>query len=720
MFRLSVQAPLLGGRLMTIDFNFADRQGKPGNVTELPAVRKTRVMRAVQLRIRDLVRTLYPHATGLKGDTARIGGLSGEAGQSLAIALSPIDSAGLWKEFNEGGGVRDSGDVFDLYALANGMTRRDLPRVIDELDAWCGGSPPAYVQKRHEALAAKPPPPVKHEEIVNAFPYLSSTGEKLFETCRIEYRDDAGNKVLRENGKPEKIYRPRRLDGSWGYPPGQWSLYRVPDIDRTQDVVLVEGEPCADALNGIGITATTAPGGSSVKPDKIDWRPLAGKTVTLWPDNDVPGIKFMNEIAAHLRTIGCTVKLLAPPPGKPEKWDAADGLAEGFDVVGFLKSEAPPAHGLSGQWIDDLKYVYEPEIVEDLIPARGVGVVFGPSSAGKSFVVVDWAMEIASGGKVLGMHTTPSGVLYFAGEGQHGLKKRIVASRRERGLDDVVLPFNVLSALLDLSKSEAKDIDRLCAYAREIAGEMTARGAPLRVVFIDTLAAAAPGANENAGEDMGPIMQAFHRMSEALGVVIVLVAHTGKDETRGIRGWSGIRANIEFAIECQVERDPDTKKVVRRSLFFEKAKDGPDGFTLTDYDLGIIEMGKKVSGNPDCTCVVQYRPPPTEPTDEEVAREREEAQRLAADELRSQVLGAIIRVSDDRWQSLKSTIEAIRAAGITRPSRDTVRGYLKTLISDDPNGLRVHVWKGYRIELQSTQRRTSQIDIEMRVLREEQ
>jgi hypothetical protein len=592
-----------------IDFNLADRQGKPSNVTELPAVRKTRVMRAVQLRIRDLVRTLYPHATGLKGDTARIGGLSGEAGQSLAIALSPIDSAGLWKEFNEGGGVRDSGDVFDLYALANGMTRRDLPRIVDELDAWCGGSPPAYVQKRHEALAAKPPPPVKHEEIVNAFPYLSSTGEKLFETCRIEYRDDAGAKVLRENGKPEKIYRPRRLDGSWGYPPGQWSLYRVPDIDRTQDVVLVEGEPCADALNGIGITATTAPGGSSVKPDKIDWRPLAGKNVTLWPDNDVPGIKFMNEIAAHLRTIGCTVRLLAPPPGKPEKWDAADAIAEGFDVVGFLKSEAPPAHGLSGQWIDDIAYAYEPELIEGLIPSNGVGVIYGPSSAGKSFITVDWAMRIASGGRVLGRFTEASGVLYFAAEGQGGLRKRLVAARQAHGMDDVVLPLNYLPALLDLSRAETGDVEKLSLYAEDVAREMQARGAPLRIVVIDTLAAAAPSADENAQKDMGPIMLAFHRMANRLGAVVLLVAHTGKDVARGLRGWSGIRANADFAIECRVDKDEDTGETTRRTLWLEKAKDGRDGFTLSDYALRVVEMGTKRSGEPDTTCRVDYVEP---------------------------------------------------------------------------------------------------------------
>ena len=680
-----------------IDFNDAPRQ-----MLEDATLKRERVRKGLQARVREFVRYLYPRAVMTPRD-ARIGDASGARGYSMSISLTADETAGRYIDHANG---NEKGDIFGLYAVAHNLDpHRDFPQILAECDQWLGGAPAPRAEVRHKVEAAKPVEPEPTSTIEAKYVYRDKAGKKICEVARMAL----------SNGKKTFVVP--------GGMPTPRPLYGLERWHTSAFVVLVEGEKCADALTSIGVDATSLMGGSSTIIDKTDLTPLAGKTVILWPDNDAPGFKLMDEMAAPLAAIGCIVQRLNPPAGKPDKWDAADAIAEGFDVVGFLKARdepAPPAHGLAGQWIDDLKYVYEPEIVEDLIPARGVGVVFGPSSAGKSFVVVDWAMEIASGGKVLGMHTTPSGVLYFAGEGQHGLKKRIVASRRERGLDDVVLPFNVLSALLDLSKSEAKDIDRLCAYAREIAGEMTARGAPLRVVFIDTLAAAAPGANENAGEDMGPIMQAFHRMSEALGVVIVLVAHTGKDETRGIRGWSGIRANIEFAIECQVERDIDTKKVVRRSLFFEKAKDGPDGFTLTDYDLGTVEMGKKVSGNPDCTCVVQYRPPPAEPTDEDVAREREEAQRLAADELRSQVLGAVVRVSDDRWQSLKSTIEAIRAAGITRPSRDTVRGYLKTLISDDPNGLRVHVWKGYRIELQSTQRRTSQIDIDMRVLREEQ
>jgi hypothetical protein len=176
-------------------------------------------------------------------------------------------------------------------------------------------------------------------------------------------------------------------------------------------------------------------------------------------------------------------------------------------------------------------------------------------------------------------------------------------------MDDVVLPLNYLPALLDLSRAETGDVEKLSLYAEDVAREMKSRGAPLRIVVIDTLAAAAPSADENAQKDMGPIMLAFHRMANRLGAVVLLVAHTGKDVARGLRGWSGIRANADFAIECRVDKDEDTGETSRRSLWLEKAKDGRDGFTLSDYALRVVEMGTKRSGEPDTTCRVDYVEP---------------------------------------------------------------------------------------------------------------
>jgi len=576
-----------------IDFNSAPRQ----SVLEDATLKRERVRKGLQARVREFVRYLYPRAVMTPRD-ARIGDASGARGYSMSISLTADETAGRYIDHANG---NEKGDIFGLYAVAHSLDpHRDFPQILAECDQWLGGAPAPRAEVRHKVEAAKPVEPEPTSTIEAKYVYRDKAGKKICEVARMAL----------SNGKKTFVVP--------GGMPTPRPLYGLERWHTSAFVVLVEGEKCADALTSIGVDATTLMGGSSTIIDKTDLTPLAGKTVILWPDNDAPGFKLMDEMAGPLAAIGCIVQRLNPPAGKPDKWDAADAIAEGFDVVGFLKARdepAPPAHGLAGQWIDDIAYAYEPELIEGLIPSNGVGVIYGPSSAGKSFITVDWAMRIASGGRVLGRFTEASGVLYFAAEGQGGLRKRLVAARQAHGMDDVVLPLNYLPALLDLSRAETGDVEKLSLYAEDVAREMRARGAPLRIVVIDTLAAAAPSADENAQKDMGPIMLAFHRMANRLGAVVLLVAHTGKDVARGLRGWSGIRANADFAIECRVDKDEDTGETSRRSLWLEKAKDGRDGFTLSDYALRVVEMGTKRSGEPDTTCRVDYVEPPPAATE---------------------------------------------------------------------------------------------------------
>ncbi|MEB3166653.1 MAG: hypothetical protein VKO65_08270, partial [Cyanobacteriota bacterium] len=62
----------------------------------------------------------------------------------------------------------------------------------------------------------------------------------------------------------------------------------------------------------------------------VDWSPLAGRTVTLWPDNDDPGRQAMAKLGQRLLGLGCTVSIFNPPEGCPAKWDLADAIAESW------------------------------------------------------------------------------------------------------------------------------------------------------------------------------------------------------------------------------------------------------------------------------------------------------------------------------------------------------------------------------------------------------
>lgn len=660
-----------------IDFNDIPR-------FEDAEARKARIRKACESRIRELVRYLYPKAhLGLKD--ARVGSVDGERGQSMSIALTP-DVPGQWLDHATG----ERGDVLTLWQRALGLT--DFGDVLREAEKWAGGAPSEKAEIRHRVEAAKPGAPDTVKREVATYPYQAVNGDLLFEVVRFDEYETDGTPVLKADGKQSKTFMPRKPDGSFGYPPGLRPLYRLPEIERVREVVFVEGEKAADAIHQCGWVATSAPGGSSTKLDAIDWRPLAGKFVTLWPDNDEAGRKFMDRVAGQLASIGCVVRWVTLPGDVPDKWDAGDAGEE--EIHALLNRSAPSDAALKGQWIEEIEYTYEPELVEGLIPNTGVGVLFGPSSAGKSFIAVDWAVRMAAERQVLDRHTVPAGVLYFAAEGHGGLRKRIYAARRVHCAEGHMAPFNYLPAFLDLSRADTGDVARLTDYAASIAAEMQERGAPLRVIIVDTLAAAAPSADENVSRDMGPVMLSFHRMAAQLGCVVILVAHTGKDVARGLRGWSGIRANVDFAIECRVDKDEETGETTGRRLWFEKCKDGPDGFVLAEYHLKSVFLGPKPSGEQDTTCWVDYSDAPKAPSAAEIRAEQEARERERIKEQQAAMMDILVSCLSSHFRSKTDVISLMCAAGA---GRNQARDFLTSLVPDVDEGAKEHWFKGRKI-----------------------
>ena len=56
----------------------------------------------------------------------------------------------------------------------------------------------------------------------------------------------------------------------------------------------------------------------------------------------------------------------------------------------------------------------------------------------------------------------------------------------------------------------------------------------VKLIIGDTLARMSAGANENSGDDMGPIMEKFDLVSKETGAAVVLIHHSWKEYgTRG-------------------------------------------------------------------------------------------------------------------------------------------------------------------------------------------
>jgi hypothetical protein len=209
-------------------------------------------------------------------------------------------------------------------------------------------------------------------------------------------------------------------------------------------------------------------------------------------------------------------------------------------------------------------------LVDTLLPADALTMLYGPPGTYKSFLAVDLAAHIALGRPWCGLDVTPGRVLYVVAESPAGTGGRIAAwaayhevdlSQLDRlhWLRDAVNIYDPLQALALASIVNERDDD---------------------LVVIDTLARCTVGAEENSAKDMGIVIAAADKL-RAGGRSVLLVHHTGKDAERGGRGSSALKG----AVDAELETVRETGKH-RVTLKVRKQKNLIEREAIT---LGIVE-----------------------------------------------------------------------------------------------------------------------------------
>jgi hypothetical protein len=219
-------------------------------------------------------------------------------------------------------------------------------------------------------------------------------------------------------------------------------------------------------------------------------------------------------------------------------------------------------------------------LVRNIIPATGIGVIYGASRSGKTFLLLDLMAAISTARPWFGYKIKDAlPCTYVALEGRSGVPQRIAACRSkwpELNIHTIMEPWDIRhpGARLALAQS-VKDAGR-------------AGG----VLAIDTLAQSAPGMDENSSQDMTLLVNACQQLQDDLGGVVLLVHHTGKDAGKGMRGSSALLPALDASIE--VKRNQEA-----RSWLSDKVKDGPDSvehtFTLSTVHLDVDDEGEAIT-----------------------------------------------------------------------------------------------------------------------------
>lgn len=365
---------------------------------------------------------LFPAGT-VEKNVFKIGDVSGKQGESLHVELKGAKK-GLWIDHATGEG----GDCIDLFAAAHSLdTNHHFSEVIRQLRTWLGVRSAATAEPRAPyADRTKKKPPEDHlGPHTGKWDYHDAKGKLI--ACVYRY-DPPGKK---------KVYLPYNVATRKYEAPDPRPLYNIPNILKSDVIILCEGEKCAEYLNQAGFCATTAMNGANAPIDKTDWSPLKGKTVYLWPDNDASGKNYMQRVALALRSFELkALHMLVPPEGKPHKWDAADGIEENFDVTEYLTTAVDPSHIFEKpaveafslqELLDDITPIPDDIIAPRILTPGGMAVFAGAPKVGKSDFVLTMLVHMAAGVPFLGFKPPrPLKVFYLQAEIQYAyLKERV-------------------------------------------------------------------------------------------------------------------------------------------------------------------------------------------------------------------------------------------------------------------------------------------------------
>lgn len=488
-----------------------------------------------------------------------------------SFGVNPVE--GRYKDFASG----EVHDLLHLYAVANGLTDKDA--ALSLLPA----SPEPYETDISTLLASLdkqriPTIPGEWDHI-----HQYSDGVCSFFVCRRDARDD----------KPKEI-RPATLSGGqviFKKPPKPAQGYPLLNLDKIlmanpeQEIVLVEGEVKSEAIPEPYI-ATSIAGGANAWKD-TDLSPLQGRRVILWPDNDEPGKKCMEEI----RSILPEARIITPSTDWPKGADAANfSYKERLSIIQSAKKvEKQEPFPLIP--FDEMEVKAPQWIIKNILEMDCSSVFFGGPGAGKSFLVLSLAAHILTKTEFYGNEVKKSGpVIYIAGEGFSGLSRRLRAW-------EIYHKQKIPPKSLFISRAPAAlgDPEFMVDVENSVRSVAEKYGNPV-LIIIDTWARSLVG-DENSSADVGAAVRALNDLRREYKSSCLVVHHSGLGDATRARGSSALKGSLDA--EYRVENNDGIM-----TLSNSKMKDGetpePMTFSFETVKLGIEDE----DGDPVCSSVV--------------------------------------------------------------------------------------------------------------------
>lgn len=403
------------------------------------------------------------------------------------------------------------------------------------------------------------------ESILAAIPHSNGGGANRI-VAEYNYTDEAGNLLYQAVRFEPKDFRARKPKGEgwdWNLNGTRRVLYRLGQLlaaKPAQTVLIVEGEKDVDRCAEIGLVATTNAGGAGKWRDEYSEH-FRDRKVVILPDIDEPGRKHAQQVANSLHGIAASVKVVELP-GLPDKGDVSDWLNNG-GTVSELKNLVANTPAFEPKPLKPSQTVCTaPELLARTFSplrwaimsllAEGLFILAGRPKLGKSWLVLNFAVAIATGGYALGTIKVEAGdVLYCALEdGARRLQERL-----RRALAGGPVPENLYLA------TEWKPFDR---GGLEDLEDWIKAHPNVRLIVFDTLERVRPSEDPKARlyHSDYQAVQGLQDLAKQYGICILVVHHTRKQDSNdhldlvsGSTGLTGAADGVVILKRARGESD---------------------------------------------------------------------------------------------------------------------------------------------------------------------
>lgn len=406
-------------------------------------------------------------------------------------------------------------------------------------------------------------------------PYTDTAGEPIYYRIRAKH-PESGEKWIRPmylNGHGYTIGEPK-------FPNGK-PLYRLHEIISDLDAVIwiTEGELKADALNRLGLVATTSGGASSA--DATDWEPLRGRTVVIWPDNDDPGKQYAKAVANILNAMGCAVsRVKVEGLGLGEGEDAVDWLKshpeavkadiEALPIIPGNPASKPDEHdqgcGITYRCALDIQAKPIHWLWHGRIARGKVSMLAGNPGLGKSQVAASMAAIVTTGGTwpVDKTRCDRGSVVILSAEDDPA---DTIRPRLEAVGADLSRVF-ILDAVIEGYQSDGGEMHRAFNLVEDMArlGDLLAEIGDVALIVIDPITAYLGGADSHKNAEIRALLAPLSDMAAKHGAAVVCVSHLNKggnsDALMRVTGSLAFVAASRAAFVVAKDQDNDARRLL--------------------------------------------------------------------------------------------------------------------------------------------------------------